>query len=211
MPLSLQADDALLRAELGDLRGRPDVEAVLATADLVPALDQHHAELAALGLEHVREHDQIALLEHPQSQRHVREQHGPEWKHRQGRHADQPTTRSAEHWWPAPPPSLKAARGSEPKWAVTEHRSDCRVSSDTAPGAWREPPQPQESRRRRAERTPSMATIDILQLRIDVDAVGPNPRDNLTVSYTAHWDAYDGPRARPTSRSGHLGRRRRAG
>lgn len=36
-----------------------------------------------------------------------------------------------------------------------------------------------------------MATIDSLQLRIDVDAVGPNPRATLMVSYTAHWDAYD--------------------
>ena len=36
-----------------------------------------------------------------------------------------------------------------------------------------------------------MPTIDDLQLRIDADITGPNPKATLTVTYTVLWDEYD--------------------
>jgi hypothetical protein len=68
--------------ELGDLGDRPASEALLAAAHLLTPLDQHHAELRGLRLQHPRQHDQVALLEHLQVQRQVREEHGAQRKHR---------------------------------------------------------------------------------------------------------------------------------
>ena len=70
-----QADKAFLGAKLGDLGDRADTEALLPTAYFPTALDQHHTEPRFLLPQQLGKHDQVALLEDAQAQRHVREQH----------------------------------------------------------------------------------------------------------------------------------------
>ena len=94
-----QPDEALLGPELGDLGQRAHPEPLLPAAHLAAALDQHHPELRRVGLEQLGQHHQVALLEHPQPQRHVGEQHRAEREHRQGGHGVQPL-----------PPAIASAR-----------------------------------------------------------------------------------------------------
>jgi hypothetical protein len=70
-----QADKAFLGAKLGDLGDRADTEALLPTAYLPTALDQHHTEPRFLVSQQLGKHDQVAFLEDAQAQRHVREEH----------------------------------------------------------------------------------------------------------------------------------------
>ena len=81
-----QADKAFLSAKLGNFGDRADTEALLPTAHFRRA-DQHHAEPRFLASQQLGKHDQVALLEDAQAQRHIREQHRVEREHCQNRHA----------------------------------------------------------------------------------------------------------------------------
>ena len=79
-------DVAFARHDIRDPRHRPDAEPLVAAARFTAALDQHHSELGIVLVEQAPEHDQVALLEDPQRQGRVREEHRSEREHRDVRH-----------------------------------------------------------------------------------------------------------------------------
>ena len=94
-PLRDQNHEIFRRVQLLDLRDRSDGEALLTTANLLTALDQHDPELGRLIREDAREHHEISLFEDAQRQRHVRKQNRTKGEHRKIGHLSRQPRRGA--------------------------------------------------------------------------------------------------------------------
>src|SRR3954471_24626105 len=92
--LSNQTDKSVLGTQLGDLGDGANTEPLLTTANLQTALDEHHAKPRVLAFQQLGKHDQVPLLEDPEPQGHVGEQHRIEWKHWHDHHFSRQPLRS---------------------------------------------------------------------------------------------------------------------